>query len=265
MRLLRQHISLLASLLVFTPFIAAPLRADAPPATTEPLPTTPGEKIPSEDDLIKDFHSLGVVRGHSNIFRCACPVRDLAKKLGATTQPSEYLLWQARVRMQRLYDLGVRTVISFQDSDSNTGDDAKTRDVAHAVELESAAAAAVGIHFVSRPIDNSGEHSLQTMSDDEVFDLLTQRSQEILDDAKFGGVAYHCTAGHDRTGIVSAFIRMKYQHWSVDEAIAEMRRLGHNWPKFSANGGESSWHEDHLRAIAEKMESAEKLASATQP
>jgi len=39
------------------------------------------------------------------------------------------------------------------------------------------------------------------------------------------------------------------QHWSVDAAINEMRRLGHNWPKYSHNGGISSWHEDHLRAM----------------
>jgi hypothetical protein len=88
-------------------------------------------------------------------------------------------------------------------------------------------------------------------------------AQEILDDSKMGGVAYHCSAGHDRTGIVSAFIRMKYQHWSVEEAIAEMRRLGHNWPKYSANGGESSWHEDHLRAIAAKLQEQVELKAGT--
>ena len=42
---------------------------------------------------------------------------------------------------------------------------------------------------------------------------------------------------------------MKYQHWPVDQAIDEMRRLGHNWPKFSHNNGDSSWHEDHVRGI----------------
>jgi hypothetical protein len=212
-----------------------------------------GEKIPSEDDLIKDLHSLGLLEGRTNIFRCACPVRDLAKKM-SSTQPTDDDLRQAKIRMQRLYDLGVRTDISFQDPDSSTGEDAKTHDVERAVALESAAASAVGIRFISRPIDNSGDHSLQTMTDDEVFDLVTRIAQEILDDSKTGGVAYHCTAGHDRTGIISAFIRMKYQHWPVDQAIAEMRQLGHNWPKFSANGGISSWHEDHLRAIAIKLQ-----------
>jgi hypothetical protein len=223
---------------------------------------TVGEKVPSEDDLIKDLHSMGLIQGRTNIFRCACPVRDIAKKMAAT-QPSEDDLWQARVRMQRLYDLGIRTIISFQDPQASIGEDAKSHDVERAVALESAAAAAVGIHLISRPISNSGDDSLKTMTDAQVFDLLTHISDEVLDDARTGGVAYHCTAGHDRTGIVSAFIRMKYQHWSVDQAIAEMRRLGHNWPRYSTNGGLSSWHEDHLRAIALMLQS--QAAPTTRP
>jgi hypothetical protein len=226
-------------------------------ATTEPagvvLPAAVGEKVPSEDDLIKDLHSLGVVRGLANIYRCACPVRDLARQVG-TTQPTADLVTRAQQRMQRLRDLGVRTVISFQNPNATTGEDAKAHEEEHAVALERSAALAVGIRFVSIPISNSGEDSLQTMSDREVLELLTKVTDEILDDARFGGVAYHCSAGHDRTGIVSAFIRIKYQHWPVEEAIAEMRRLGHNWKKFSADDGESSWHEDHLRAIASLIE-----------
>jgi protein-tyrosine phosphatase len=71
--------------------------------------------------------------------------------------------------------------------------------------------------------------------------------------AESGGVLFHYSAGHDRTGIVAAYIRMKYQHWPVDEAIAEMRRYGHNWPKYSSDGDQSSWHEAHLRAISEDL------------
>ena len=46
---------------------------------------------------------------------------------------------------------------------------------------------------------------------------------------------------------------MKYQHWPVDEAIAEMRRYGHNWPKYSNDGGRTSWHETQLRAISKNL------------
>src|SRR5262245_40869334 len=38
---------------------------------------TVGEKVPSEDDVIKGLHSLGLINGRTNIFRCASPVKDL--------------------------------------------------------------------------------------------------------------------------------------------------------------------------------------------
>jgi hypothetical protein len=82
-----------------------------------------GEKVPSEDPIIKDLHSLGLVNGHANIFRCACPVRDIGKAT-ATTKPSEQQLADAQSRMQHLYDLGIRTVISFQNP-SETGDEGR--------------------------------------------------------------------------------------------------------------------------------------------
>jgi Tyrosine phosphatase family len=264
MMLHRQRLTLVTTWLLATTLGCA---QHTPPPTSRAVSSTSkapgvGEKVPSEDDAIKDLHSLGVVDGRTNIFRCACPVRDIARSM-TTTQPNDDEMGQARARMQRLYDLGVRTVISLQDPESNIGDDNKGRDVARAVAMEGAAASAVGIRYISRPIDNSGPHSLQTMSDDQVFELISRTAQEIIDDSKAGGVAFHCSAGHDRTGVVSAFIRMKYQHWSVTEAIAEMRRLGHNWPKYSTNGGISSWHEDHLNAIAIKLQFQQAHNSAT--
>jgi hypothetical protein len=62
-----------------------------------------------------------------------------------------------------------------------------------------------------------------------------------------GGVLVHCAAGHDRTGLVVAYLRITAGHWPVDRAIAEMRACGHNWPKYSSNGGTSSWHEEFLK------------------
>ena len=145
----------------------------------------------------------------------------------------------------------MRTIVSFQDP-SHAGDE-KVNELSSAVALEKAAAEASGIRYVQRTIANSGPDSLETMSDDQVASWLEQTAQEIFADAKTGGVAYHCSAGHDRTGIVTAYIRIKYQHWPVEQAIDEMRRYGHNWPKFSNDGGISSWHEQHLRTIAEKL------------
>jgi protein-tyrosine phosphatase len=122
--------------------------------------------------------------------------------------------------------------------------------------MEKEAAAAVGIRYVAFPMSNSGKNSLEDMTDAAVGEWLQSVSAEIFADANQGGVAFHCSAGHDRSGIVSAWLRIKYENWPVDEAIAEMRRLGHNWVKYSHNGGVSSWHEDHLRDLAKQLDSA---------
>jgi hypothetical protein len=247
---MKKHLAILSGSLLALG-ITGIARADTP--ATQPAAAAVekvGEKVPSDDPMLPDFHSLGLVDGETDLFRCGSPVRDLTKKL-TTTQPSAETMSVAVARMQRMYDLGIRTIISFEDPDS--AEDA-TKHLKERVALEKAAASKVGINFVSRPISNSGPNSLQDMTDQQVLQWVDPIAAEILADGKTGGVAFHCTAGHDRTGLVTAYIRIKYQHWSADQAIEEMRRYGHNWVKYSANGGISSWHEDHIRAIAKMLE-----------
>jgi protein-tyrosine phosphatase len=229
-------------------FFLSPVALGKKHATTAPGAGV--EQIPSEDSVINDFHSLGLINGHVNIFRSACPVRDLAKGI-TTTQPSAAESAEARQRMQRLYDLGIRTVISFQNPAAK--DEEHPNEVVLAVAMEKEAAAEVGLNYIAMPISNNGKDSLQDMSDQAVLDWLSTASATIFSAADKGGVDFHCTAGHDRTGIVAAYMRIKFEHWPVEQAIAEMRRLGHNWVKFSSDGGVSSWHEDHLRAIAKML------------
>src|SRR5262249_45266918 len=138
--------------------------------------------------------------------------------------------------------LGIRTIISFEnpnavDSKDAVTDEGKSKVVLARIALEKAAATEVGLNFVSRPIANSGKNSLQDMSDAEVCKMLDPITEEIIRRTSDGGVLFHCAAGHDRAGITTAYMQLKYQHWPVDQAIDEMRRYGHNWPKFSANGG----------------------------
>src|SRR5215471_12771534 len=91
--------------------VGTPLRAAEPTkdSTATTVQTTPGERVPSEDSIVKDLHSLGLVEGHTNVFRSACPVRDLAEapseKMSDAQKQSE-----ARSRMKHLHDLGVRTI-----------------------------------------------------------------------------------------------------------------------------------------------------------
>ena len=85
------------------------------------------------------------------------------------------------------------------------------------------------------------------MSPKSILDWLQGVEADINASARNGGVLFHCAAGHDRTGLVAAYLRVTVDHWPVDRAIAEMRTLGHNWVKYSSNGGASSWHEAFLK------------------
>jgi protein tyrosine/serine phosphatase len=248
--------SILACLALFAGAFLARAQGLPAPAATQPVAKSV-ELVPSEDPVIKDFHSLGLIDGRVDIFRCASPVRDLGTP---TTSPSDHIRQadEAESRIHHLYDLGIRTIICLEDPDhpdrDESGSKTKAQQLKARIALESAAAAEPGISFIIHPINNAGPHSLENMSDSEVQTWLDQVTNDILNHSQIGGVAFHCSAGHDRTGIVAAYIRIKYEHWPVDQAIEEMRRYGHNWRKFSHNGGVSSWQEDHLRAIAKTME-----------
>ena len=219
-----------------------------------------GEKFASEDAVIWDFHSLGEVNGTKNLYRSASPVRDLEKKSGV---PGEGAAAEAKVRLQRLYDKGIRTIVSLEiapppppasaatQPDATGAAAAEDKGAWMAVEQE--AAKEVGIRYVAHPMANKGEHSLETMTDAEVKAWLEGVAADLFKYAKEGGVDFHCSAGHDRTGIVTAYLRMKYEGWPVEKAIQEMRDYGHNWPKFSKDGGVTSWHEGHLRGISERL------------
>ncbi len=255
--------------LVVVPLFAAGLctaQVVPPPTPAFPIRITPkapgvGEKVPSEDPVLWCLHSMGLVNGYHNIFRSASPIRDLQKAITPVDEATAFTIAKARVK--RLRDLGVRTIISFEDPDSAEPDDNK----AFWIALERKAAAENGIRFVSRPMANDGPNSLETMSDAEVVKLLDSVSAMIFKHAGDGGVLFHCSAGHDRAGIVAAYIRLKYQAWPVEQAIEEMRRYGHNWPKYSKNGGVSSWHEDRLRVISATIKPLNALpsAAASQP
>ena len=211
-----------------------------------------GERVPSEDPLVKDMHSLGLIDGRVDIFRSASPARDLVKGKEALPDAAAQAA-EEKKRMEHLYALGIRTIVSLENPDPAAED---TESAASGeqrlvwITLEKNAATAAGIAFVPRPLNNSGKDSLETMSDAEVAKTLDGLEKEVLSDTAKGGVLFHCAAGHDRTGILAAYMRITLEKWTPEQAIAEMRRLGHNWVKYSHNGGESSWHEEHLKGIA---------------
>lgn len=249
--------SFLSSGLLGAAILPASLRAtDAPPGVPNSSPSVSSQHVsalaPSEDGLILNFHPLGEINGRANIFRCANPVDIVATRLNGTA-PGETDLREAETRMRRLYDMGIRTVVSLQRQEPPT--DSLDNPEYGAVILEKTAARNVGLDYVAYPMGNRGNDplSLQRMSDDKVFTLVETIGDDIVKRSETGGVAFHCKSGKDRTGLVAAYLRIRYQRWTVNDAIAEMRRNGHVWTSFANPGDSSSWHENHLRFIAGKL------------
>jgi len=227
---------------------AAPGSESAPGVATNVVSKKSSpSRTTSEDAVIRNLHAMGLINGQTNIFRCACPVMDVAEQM-KTVRPTEADLKLARERMQRLRDLGIRTVISFQHQEPPSPNETNVEHIA--VALEQTAAKDVGLTYIAYPMSNKGKDSFEDMSDDAVMKLLDPISEEIFRLATNGGVVFHCKSGKDRTGIMAGYLRIKYQHWTADEAIAEMRRYGHAWNRFAPNGATNSWHENHLRVVA---------------
>lgn len=223
-------------------------------AETEPLAAVdsrPTSSSPvSSQGRIPNFHSLGEIAQRTNIYRCGNPVGPIAEKLNGA-EPADVDRHQAEQQMRRLYDMGVRTVVSLQQQEPLKG--TKPNPEYSAVALEKAAAEKVGLTYIAYPMSNHGKNSLQDMSDEAVFNLVDAISRTVVQRSAAGGVVFHCRSGKDRTGLVAAYLRVKYQHWSVDDAILEMRQRGHVWQKFSKPGHSYSWHEEHLRAAAKRL------------
>lgn len=235
------------------------LAADAPPAPAAAVDSPAALALKSvkpvfssEDPLIANYHSLGEINHRTHIFRCANPVGAIADRL-KDAEPSAADRAQARAQMQHLYDLGVRTVVSLQRQEPPTGT-LKNPEYS-AVMLEKTAAKEVGITYVAYSMANRGKDalSLQYMPEDTVCSLVETIGNDIVKRSETGGVAFHCKSGKDRTGLIAAYLRVKYQHWDVDQAILEMRRNGHVWKSFLKPGDSYSWHENHLRAIAARL------------
>ena len=105
-----------------------------------------------------------------------------------------------------LADQGIKSIVSLEDYNYD----------ASRADAERLAAAAVGIEFSWQPMDPSAKPTLAQINQAlAAFDALPKP------------VLVHCRYGHDRTGITVAAYRIRYEHWDLERAKAEMRSLGH--------------------------------------
>jgi len=202
-----------------------------------PPQAKPGELVASEDPAVRNFHVLDLGLPGVKLYRSASPVRDLVKGKRAPLEDPAVRAEAART-LAHLKGLGIATIVSLEEPEDAEGP-------SPSVALERSAAAAAGITFLAMPMRNE---KFKDMPPEAILAWLKGVEADLMGAASHGGVLLHCAAGHDRTGLVAAYLRITVDHWTVDHAIEEMRALGHNWPKFSSNGGTSSWHEDFLKS-----------------
>jgi protein tyrosine phosphatase (PTP) superfamily phosphohydrolase (DUF442 family) len=100
--------------------------------------------------------------------------------------------------IQRLQEMGIRTVVSFRTS--------------HSDRKESERSGLDYVRLPMRPWD---------VDEEEVIEFLS-----VATDPERRPVFVHCYHGSDRTGMMTAVYRVVAQGWSKDEAIDEMRNGG---------------------------------------
>lgn len=93
--------------------------------------------------------------------------------------------------------LGVKTVIDLTDNSR---------------EYEQPAAEAAGLRYINIPMVDKG------------YPVMAQIKEflKVVDDPSTGKFFVHCAGGRHRTGVVGAVYRFTHNHWTLDQALAEM-------------------------------------------
>jgi protein tyrosine phosphatase (PTP) superfamily phosphohydrolase (DUF442 family) len=97
--------------------------------------------------------------------------------------------------------LGIKKIVSLDDSAGKKID---------------RAAKMLGIEHIMVPIDIGRKGSILKFLCKDLFDLLQDR----------GPVLIHCIHGKDRTSLVVAMFRCRYENWSCDDALKEAHKFG---------------------------------------
>jgi protein tyrosine/serine phosphatase len=108
--------------------------------------------------------------------------------------------------LQQLKRLGITTIIDLRGEERGK------------IDWERKQAEALGIRFIHLPVSG-----WSTPSDEQVaqfFSMFRGNSHE--------KVFIHCRLGEDRTGVFVASYRMAFDHWSSEQALAEMVSFGFN-------------------------------------
>jgi len=99
---------------------------------------------------------------------------------------------------------GIRTIVDLRGEDKTRGDH------------ERETAQALGMQYISLPLS-----AIHAPSDDQVEKFLS-----IVHTASNQPVFVHCRRGSDRTGVMTAIVRIHDFHWTADQSYKEMKEFG---------------------------------------
>jgi protein tyrosine/serine phosphatase len=132
--------------------------------------------------------------------------------------------------------LGVKTVIDLQD---------------HPTSYEERDVEALGMRYVNIPMSDSSYPK-----EEQIVAFL-----RLVSDPTTGTFFAHCAGGRHRTGVVGAVYRFNVNHWTYDQAYAEMKdydfytRFGH--------GDLKTYVEDYAKRMQANATSAVAAAAST--
>ena len=105
------------------------------------------------------------------------------------------------------------------------------RDDKAEVERERKVAEGLGLDFINIPMDTGEEQSIEKIQ--EALDIITDKKRQ--------PIYVHCHGGKDRTGLVFAAYRIKYDHWGLEGAYKEWLAYGFNENYFNLNKSLRKW------------------------
>ncbi len=133
---------------------------------------------------------------------------------------------------QALAALGVKTIIDLTDN---------------SIEYEKPAVEAAGLRYINIPMIDKSAPSM-----DQINEFL-----KVVDDPETGKFFVHCAGGRHRTGVVGAVYRFHHDHWSLEQALAEMDQY-----EFGSGYGHGK-QRDFVKEYWDQFQAKQTAAAAT--
>ncbi len=122
--------------------------------------------------------------------------------------------------------LGIKTVIDLTDNSR---------------EYEQPAVEAAGLRYVNIPMVDKSYPSMEQV----------KAFLKVVDDPSTGKFYVHCAGGRHRTGVMGAVYRFNHDHWTLEQAQAEMDRFEFN--SGFGHGKQKSFVQDYWQQFQAKQ------------